>query len=380
MRDAAWDDMRAVRPANEKELAGALRAAAEAGERVEVRGAGSKRRMGGPVAAADVLIETGGMAGVRQYDPRDLTVSVEAGMKWREFCSLLAEHRQMAPLDPPCAEAGTVGGVVAANLSGPRRRLYGAARDMVIGMRYATVEGTVAQTGGMVVKNVAGLDIHKALVGSFGTLAVITVVNFKLAPQPEKTRSYALVFDSAAELAARRDAVLSGPLQPAALDALNPAAARLAGLDGFCLLARAGGPEALLERYDRELEGARRYEGEPETALWRAVEEFAPSQRFVVRAGHRLSDLRAVLESAPGACVSRAGTGVSRLGFDSAGEAEQWMSDPAHAAWSRLLEWSDGPAGVYWPDPGPELAWMRKLKSAFDPSGILNPGRLYGRI
>lgn len=372
--------MRALKPANEKEMAEALRAAAEAGGRVEVRGAGSKRRMGGPVAEADVLIETTGMTGVRQYDPRDLTVSVEAGMPWREFCALLDEHRQMAPLDPPCAETGTVGGVVAANLSGPRRRLYGAARDMVIGMHYATVDGTVAQTGGMVVKNVAGLDIHKALIGSFGTLAVITVVNFKLAPQPEQTRSYALVFDSAAELAARRDAVLGGPLQPAALDALNPAAARLAGLEGFCLLVRAGGPEALLDRYGRELQDARIYEGAAEAALWRPVEEFAPQQPFVVRAGHRLSDLRAVLESAPGPCVSRAGTGVSWLGFDRAEAAEAWMSDPAHAQWSRLLEWSSGPAAVYWPEPGPELEWMRKLKSAFDPSGILNPGRLYGRI
>lgn len=361
-------------------MAEALRSAAEAGARVEVRGAGSKRRMGGPVGEADVLIETTGMTGVREYDPRDLTVSVEAGMRWRDFCAMLAEHRQMAPLDPPCAGTGTVGGVVAANLSGPRRRLYGSARDMVIGMRYAAADGTVALTGGMVVKNVAGLDIHKALIGSFGTLAVITAVNFKLAPQPEKTRSYALVFDTAAELAGRRDAVLGGPLQPAALDALNPAAARLAGLKGFCLLVRAGGPEALLDRYDRELEGARTYEGEEEAALWRAVEEFAPRQPFAVRAGHRLSDLRAVLETAPGPCVSRAGTGVSWLAFETADEAQEWMSDPAHAAWSRLLEWSSGPAGVYWPDPGPELEWMQKLKRAFDPAGILNPGRLYGRI
>lgn len=372
--------MRAIRPASENELAEALRAAAQAGERVEVRGAGSKQRMGAPVQEAAVAVETLGLDRVRQYDPRDLTVSVEAGMRWRDFCALLAEHRQMAPLDPPCAETGTVGGVAAANLSGPRRRLYGAARDMVIGMRYATADGSVAETGGMVVKNVAGLDIHKALIGSFGTLAVITVVNFKLAPQPEKTRSYVLAFDSAERLAARRDAVLQGPLQPAALDALNPAAARLMGLEGYCLLARAGGPEALLARYDQELAGAEIFEGEREAVLWRAVEEFAPRQAFVVRAGHKLSDLQAVLESAPGPCVSRAGTGVSWLAFGSADAAQQWMLDPARAGWSRLLEWSSGPAEAYWPDPGPELEWMKKLKSAFDPSGILNPGRLYGRI
>ncbi len=241
--------MRVLRPASEKEVAEALRAAAAAaGERVEIRGAGSRRRMGGPPGEADVVIETTGLKAVRAYDPRDLTISVEAGMRWSDFCALLAGHGQMVPLDPPCAAGGTVGGVVATNASGPRRRLYGTARDVVIGMRYITVDGALAETGGMVVKNVAGLDIHKALIGSYGTLALITAVNFKLAPRPERTRSYVLASAESREAVARRDAVLRGPLQPAAIDLLNPAAARLAGLDGFCLLLEAGGPEALLER------------------------------------------------------------------------------------------------------------------------------------
>lgn len=372
--------MRTVRPESEQQLAQALAAAAAAGQRVEIRGAGSKRRMGGPAAEAELVIETTGLNRVRQYDPRDLTVSVEAGMRWSDFCELVGGDRLMAPLDPPCAAQATVGGVVATNSCGPRRRLYGGVRDMVIGMTYATVDGAVAQSGGLVVKNVAGLDVHKALAGSFGTLAAIAVVNFKLAPQPESTRTYVLRFDTAAEAASARDQVLQGPLQPAALDALNPAAARPAGLDGYCLLIRAGGPAPLLERYDRELKDAARLEGRQEAALWGAIEEFAPAQPFVVRAGHRLADLQAVLEAATGACVSRAGTGISYLAFDSAGEAEAWMKEPPHSPWSRVLEWSAGPAQVYWPDPGPELQWMEKLKRTFDPAGILNPGRLYGRI
>lgn len=372
--------MRGIRPESEKELAQALAAAAAEGKRVEIRGAGSKRRMGGPPAEADVVIETTALCRVRQYDPRDLTVSVEAGMRWRDFCELVGGHRQMAPLDPPRAEEATVGGVVATNSCGPRRRLYGGARDLVIGMHYATVGGAVAQTGGMVVKNVAGLDIHKALTGSFGTLACITVVNFKLAPQPENTRTYVLQCGSAAEAAAARDAVLRGPLQPAALDVLNPAAARLAGLDGYCLLIRAGGPAPLLDRYDRDLKDAARLEGREEAALWGMIEDFCPPQPFVVRVGHRLGDLRAVLEAAPGACVSRAGTGISYLAFGTAEDAEAWMAEPSRAQWSRVLEWSSGPAKTYWPDPGPELQWMEKLKRTFDPEGILNPGRLYGRI
>jgi len=372
--------MRILRPGTEQELAEALAAAAAAGSAVEIRGAGSKRRMGGPAAEAEAVVETTGLAKVRQYDPRDLTISVEAGMRWQELCALLDEHRQMVPLDPPCAAEATVGGVAATNSCGPRRRQYGAARDMVIGMRYATVEGMVADTGGMVVKNVAGLDIHKALIGSFGTLAAITAVNFKLAPKPEHTRTYVLSFPSAGAAADRRDAILRGYLQPAALDALNPAAAALAGLEGFCLLLRAGGPEPLLRRYDRELEGAERLEGEAETGLWRKVEEFAPSQPFVVRVGHPIAALREVLEAAPGPCVCRAGTGISYLGFDESARAVQWMLAPERASWARLLEWASAPAEIYWPDPGPELDWMKKIKAAFDPKGLLNRGRLYGRI
>ncbi len=110
------------------------------------------------------------------------------------------------------------------------------------------------------------------------------------------------------------------------------------------------------------------------------MQEFAPSQPFVVRAGHPLSELQAVLDSAPGPCVCRAGSGVAYLAFEDAAAAEQWMTDAAHARWGRLLEWSSAPARVYWPDAGPELEWMRKLKRTFDPAGVLNPGRLHGCI
>ncbi len=130
----------------------------------------------------------------------------------------------MVPLDPPFAADATVGGVIAANSSGPRRRLYGTARDLVIGMRFATLEGKLVQSGGMVVKNVAGLDMAKLMIGSFGTLAAIAVVNFKLQPMPEMERSFLLPFASAAEAVAARDRILAGPLQPAAVDLLNPAA------------------------------------------------------------------------------------------------------------------------------------------------------------
>src|SRR5215510_118754 len=118
----------------------------------------------------------------------------------------------MVPLDPPFCGAATVGGVVSANCSGPRRRLYGTPRDLVIGMTFATLEGKLVQSGGMVVKNVAGLDMAKLMVGSFGTLAAIAVVNFKVFPMPVESRTFELRFPSAAEAFAERDRILKSVL------------------------------------------------------------------------------------------------------------------------------------------------------------------------
>src|SRR5579864_9533680 len=146
--------------------------------------------MAGPIRDSDVTIATGGLDRVLEYDPRDLTISVEAGITYGELSRILAEHRQMIPLDPPFSDRATIGGIVAANVSGPRRRLYGTARDMVIGMTFATMEGKLIRTGGMVVKNVAGLDMGKLMIGSFGTLAAIAVVNFRVHPMPERTRTF----------------------------------------------------------------------------------------------------------------------------------------------------------------------------------------------
>jgi len=374
--------MRELTPTSGIELAEALREASAAGQTANVRGAGSKRRMGGAEIAADLSIMTSGLTRVLQYEPRDLTLSVQAGLPWRELTRMLGANRQMIPLDPPCAEQSTVGGVIMTNSSGPRRRLYGAARDMVIGMTYATAEGALADTGGMVVKNVAGLDVQKALIGSFGTLAAVTVVNFKLAPLPEATRTFVTSHGTAQELCAARDRMLAGALQPAALDALSPRAAAGFGLHGHSLVVRAGGPEQVLARYARELAGAELYEGDREVALWRAIEEFAPARDYVVRVGHALGALQAVFESQPDGCasVARAGTGVSYLAFETGDAMQAWMGQSVGNGWSMVVEWSRGGVDEYWPSPGVELEWMRKLKAAFDPNNVLNRGRLYGRI
>src|SRR5580698_3923540 len=206
--------MSTLLPESPEQLAESLCAVASAHRTIRLGGSFSKDRLGGAPQPADVVISTSRLNRLLQYDPRDLTVSVQAGMRFAELERILAEHRQMLPLDPGWAEDSTVGGVVAANLSGPRRRLYGTARDMVIGMTFVILEGKLVQSGGMVVKNVAGLDMAKLMVGSFGTLAAIAVVNFKVFPMPEASRTFVAEFAAAAEAFAERDRILSSVLQP----------------------------------------------------------------------------------------------------------------------------------------------------------------------
>jgi glycolate oxidase FAD binding subunit len=197
-----------ITPTTPEALADVLRDAAQNHRSVRLGGAFTKERIAGEPYAADVTISSRCLNRVIEYDPRDLTISVEAGLPWSELCRVTAEHRQMVPLDPPWFDQATVGGVIAGNQSGPRRRLYGSARDLVIGMTFATLEGKLVQTGGKVVKNVAGLDMAKLMIGSWGTLAAITVVNFKLAPMPALTRTFLRRLPSASAALVERDRVL----------------------------------------------------------------------------------------------------------------------------------------------------------------------------
>ena len=233
-------------PETAQELAELLRRPALHNRTIALEGNRSKRLMAGPNQPSDESFSTVKLNRVREYEPRDLTIGVEAGLPWSELTRLVGEHRQMVPLDPPFADCATVGGVVAANTSGPRRRLYGTARDAIIGMEFATLEGKLVRSGGMVVKNVAGLDMAKLMIGSFGTLAAITAVNFKLTPMPELERSFLVAFDSLASAIEARNGLLRSQLQPAAIDLLNPAAGAGLGQAAWLVAIRAGGNSANL--------------------------------------------------------------------------------------------------------------------------------------
>ena len=375
--------MEELRPASERSLCDAPVAASQAHSVIALGGAFSKHRRSGATAAPGVVVSMSCMRRVLQYEPRDLTISVEAGLPFAELNALLAERRQMVPLDPPYFDRATVGGVVASNTVGPRRRLYGSARDLVIGMSFAKLDGKLVKSGGMVVKNVAGFDMAKLMIGSCGTLAAIAVVNFKLSPMPPETRTFLMQFDTAAACCAARDRIVRGVLQPAAVDALNPAASARVGLDGFSLLLQTGGSAAVMARTARELEGARQLDGDRERELWTSIREFTPAfvsghdEAHVARVSGTLTETAAVLASCAGPVVSRAANGVSYLHFENSAEAREWMARPETAKWRYVFEYGE-PAwnGVF----GSDFEMMRAVKDLFDPGRLVNPGRLYGRI
>lgn len=345
--------MNTLRPESPEMLAQCLREAAAGKQTIRLGGSFSKDRLGGPPQAAGVTISTASLKRLLQYEPRDLTISVQAGMPFAELERILGEHRQMLPLDPGWGAESTVGGVVAANISGPRRRLYGSARDMIIGMTFATLEGKLVNSGGMVVKNVAGLDMAKLMTGSFGTLAGIAVVNFKVFPVPAESRTYEMEFATAAEAFAERDRILHGALQPMALDLINwPSGS-------FRLLLRAGGSAKVLDRYRRELPEATVL---PDESIWDEIREYTARFLALNPEGSLVIMASKLME------MPAAASALSALKAPFIARAASGIIYAHHAA--------PCPQG----DTGEDFAMMTKVKEMFDPERLLNRGRLYGRI
>ena len=360
-------------PNSPAELADALRKASDKKQSIETGGNFSKSLWGGAIRNADIRLSTTKLSSVIQYEPRDLTISVGAGMSYATLTRLVGGNRQMIPLDPPYAPKATIGGVIATNLSGSRRRLFGSARDLVIGMQFATMEGKLVQSGGMVVKNVAGLDMGKLLIGSYGTLGVLTSINFKLIPVPPDHCTFVRSFSTAAEAVAERNRLLAGVLQPAGIDLLNPAAAEILGHKGFLLILPVGGSKAVLDRYKSELSA---YHVAPNDTLIGRVAEFSAdflnrnATGAVARVSTRLQGLLPLLETEKRPLVVRAANGVAYLHLTNAREPFPGVLE---AGAERI-------AVVQWPSPGNDFPVMEKIKRMIDPAHLLNKGRLYGRI
>jgi glycolate oxidase FAD binding subunit len=387
--------MSALKPTSPEELAENLKSAAAASKSINVLGRNSKRFMAGPILPADVTVSTAALDKVLLYERDDLTVSVEAGMPFSALQKFLRRERQMIALDPPFAEESTVGGVVASNVSGPMRRNYGTARDMVIGMTFATLEGKLIKTGGMVVKNVAGLDMGKMMIGSFGTLAAITSVNFRVHALPEATQTFLYTSNDPDIIMERHHRVVrQTQLRPTSIDILSPPAAARVNEKGFALAIRAAGSPAVLARYARELKDAQIIRGEDETAWWKLTSEFSADflrrqpGGVVIRLGTPLTEISSLLKVVSGTVVCRAGSGISYVHLSSWHPAAPILATAIERGWTAVVEHAPDDirsAQELWierktPGSSAAFAMMGKIKGMFDPSRLLNRSRLYGKL
>ncbi len=343
---------------------------------------------------------------ILEYNAADLTMSVEAGATFATLDAALAAHQQWLPLGVPRPDRTTVSAALTANLSGPFRLFYGTARDMVIGIRFATTEGKLVKSGGKVVKNVAGYDLAKMLIGSAGTLAAITQVNFKVFPIPRARETTAMGFDTAAAALAARTAIQKSALTPLAMDLLNAEAARIVSPQelppgAWILVVAYGGLDQVIERYRREIaamaraHGARAsatLSGHDEARLWRAVcdlpahmEEHAKGA-LRIRAASTIAQVGACIEAVPAdAVVARAGTGVTYFYAqppDVAGYLTAARRVLAPLGVRAVVEYSPIPLSPLdrWGPPGDDFPVMQQLKQALDPGGILNAGSFVGGI
>ncbi len=393
-----------VTPSTAEEVAEALRDAAGQKHIVELGGDFTKRHFGGAIAPPDVVLSTRGLNQVLAYEPNDLTISVEAGIPFNVLKATLRDKGQFLPLDPPFAENATIGGVVAANSSGPRRRRYGTARDMVIGMTFATAAGKLVKSGGMVVKNVTGLDMGKLLIGSFGTLAAMTSINFKVFPRPDQERSFLAFANSLDPLLSLSRTVIKSQLQPVSIDLLDSGAAALAGLSGkqYCLALEASGNKSLVGRYKREWAGLAKEHGAGDfqaldqagaDSLWSKVHEFPAlatadsATASVLRVASEPKKLGEMLKTAGSAGASaiatRAAAAIAYVSCPDLDSTQRCVTACRAQGFPTIVEAcpADQKSALEsWPHPGSQFAVMERIKDQLDPGRILNPGRLYNLL
>jgi len=371
---------RVVTPASVDELAAALADANGEGLGVIPWGGGRHMTLGNVPARYDVALRTTGLDRVLEYEPADMTVTVEAGITFGALQRHLSEHGQFLPVDAP--DDATVGGVLAAGLSGPSRHAYGLPRDWLLGCRVAHAGGTITKGGGRVVKNVAGYDLPRLYVGALGTLGVIVEATFKLAPLPTAQETLVAVFP---DLAAAAQAIAAADERGLALRAVS---LRDDGKAAFWL----AGPAAAVERSKREIAElageAKRQEllGDASTHWWAALGE-PPEGGVALRASLAPSSVLAFVEAARDAgarALSYPTTGLVLAQLDGAtsDRIASLRSAATHAGGTLVV--TSAPAELkreidVWGQIA-AVPLMRRLREEFDPKSTINPGRFVGGL
>jgi glycolate oxidase FAD binding subunit len=372
--------------------AAVLRAAGADGQRVRIVGGATKSRWGRAHAPYEVELRTDALDSILAHNAGDMTATLQAGVPLAAAQEAFAQAGQTLSLDPPLAGAGaldgersaTIGGIVATADSGPLAHRYGGPRDLIVGATVALADGTVAKSGGTVIKNVAGYDIAKLMAGSFGTLGLLLSINLRLHSRPDRTATAVGSTDVPRTLRAAAQALAAAPAELEALD--------VSWRDGRGrLLAQVAGPRSQPRgmRLADALRGAGLSDVELLTdgdfELWDAQRAAQRSSTHAtVRVAARASELAAVLaavERCDGSLVGRAALGHSWVTLEPA-SIERLRSELPAGATATV---QDLPGNAHIEDPwGPMqpalLDLTRRLKLRFDPTQTCNPGIFVGGI
>jgi glycolate oxidase FAD binding subunit len=420
----------AVRPATSEEVAEIVKFAAA--EKLALVPTGKRTKLGIGYAPSryDLALDMTRLNKVIAYDPGDLTLSVEAGVPLAKIAQLLAEHRQFLPLALPFSAHTTVGGAIASGVDSPLRQFYGTARDFLLGMEFVTGEGISAKSGGRVVKNVTGYDIHKLMIGALGTLGVITRVNFKTFPTPLDRRGYVARFLSAEHALDSCHRFAQSPVAPLSVEIFSPQVADLFTSPAAQRVAEAplpkhtfetgewavavtyAGNEKVMARFMAELghstkptniRGLTLFTEETLPPTWNRQREFIPialasspattivkmsllpmrikDALAAARQAAETNDLRwAVMARAVGIiyfallpndhteeCCQRVANVTSTMQQACANLAGHATIPWCPAEWKSALQ--------IWGPQRPDFPQMQKVKSVFDPQNILSAGR-----
>lgn len=381
-------------PKDEKQLAVALSIANEAGIAVIPRGGGTKLDWGNPPQNAQLIVSTARLNRIVEHAWADLTATVEAGCTLRSLQQTLAQHGQRLAFDGLWPERATIGGVLSTNESGSLRLRFGALRDLIIGVTIALPDGTLASSGGKVVKNVAGYDLPKLVTGAFGTLGIITRAVFRLHPLPRATKSFSFAGENSQAVQQRILAIQDSQLAHTALQ-IRCAAGEPPSADILFEATEAG--LAAQESQLRKLLGSTRVELSSED-VWNARQNLWDSPTNITllskisllptNIAKTLDSLQSIgnSQNVNSRLVLQA-TGVGMLRLEGtppqlSATAEQLRGELQSRGGSLVV--LRRPAELYsvdvWGGAGDTVPLMRAVKHQLDPRNTLNPGRFVGGI
>jgi glycolate oxidase FAD binding subunit len=388
-----------VAPGNAEEVTAVLRLADGAGLRVAPRGGGTKDGWGAPPRGVDLVLATGQLDQVLEHAWADMTATVQAGCPVAALQAVLGEHGQRLACDPLWPERATVGGILATNDSGPLRIRFGALRDLIIGCTVALPNGTLAKSGGKVVKNVAGYDLPKLLTGAFGTLGVLVEATFRLYPLPAGSRAFTVAAHTVAPLDTLLGHIRDSTLVPTGLQ-LRAGSDHDPAVDVRF--------ESISAALDAQADHLRRVAAESHCAhglrdagpeVWRAHEALwaGGDNALICKVGVLPAQIRPLCSAIHSAAqhigspwrlvIQAFGVGLLRLDAPDPAAGRD-MIDTLRTVlhgWGGSLivlhcppEWKA--QMDVWGADGDALPLMRRVKAQFDPNAILNPGRFVGGI